>query len=47
MTPFGLPFDSAIIFGVILLAFMLWYANRPDEARRDRAASRDGREHEP
>jgi hypothetical protein len=28
MTPFGLPVDSAIVFGVLLLLFMLWYANR-------------------
>jgi hypothetical protein len=30
MTPFGLPVDSAIVFGLALLVFMLWYANRAD-----------------
>lgn len=33
MTPFGIPVDSAIVFGVILLAFMLWFANRADSGR--------------
>jgi hypothetical protein len=33
MTPFGLPFDSAILFGIILLAFMVWYASRSDKAK--------------
>ena len=35
MTPFGLPVDAAIIFGIILLAFMVWYANRTDTAQHD------------
>lgn len=30
MTPFGLPVDSAIAFGILLLVFMAWYANRSD-----------------
>lgn len=33
MTPFGVPIDSAIVFGILLLAFMLWFANRTDGAR--------------
>jgi hypothetical protein len=35
VTPFGLPVDLAIIFGIILLAFMVWYASRTDIARRE------------
>lgn len=30
MTPFGVPVDTAIAFGVLLLLFMVWYANRSD-----------------
>jgi hypothetical protein len=33
MTPFGMPIDTAIVFGIVLLVFMLWFANRADDAR--------------
>jgi hypothetical protein len=33
MTPFGLPVDLAILFGIVLLVFMVWYASRSDKAR--------------
>lgn len=36
MTPFGLPVDSAIVFGVLLLVFMVWFANRSDRRGGDR-----------
>jgi hypothetical protein len=33
VTPFGIPVDSAIVFGIVLLVLMVWYARRSDSGK--------------